>query len=177
MLQAVVDFILEHVVHELGVADRVVHQMDLPAQDQEFVQFLVAFDHRVVVAYLDDGFLVVPFDPLQSALGDIVAPEVEFLLGLVGDLDALLGRVVVAVPLAQVVAVVHVGPEDVEAFAEGLLALEAAALVGAWLRTASVEEHLELVAEFLVEEVLGVLEMSRLTLEVQLRSWLNWGWG
>lgn len=92
-------------------------------------------------------------------------------------MDALLGRVVVAVPLAQVVAVVHVGPEDVEAFAEGLLALEAAALVGAWLRTASVEEHLELVAEFLVEEVLGVLEVPRLTLEVQLGSWLNWGWG
>lgn len=41
--------------------------MDLATQDQELVQFLVAFDHRVVVADLDDGFLVVPFDPLQSA--------------------------------------------------------------------------------------------------------------
>lgn len=83
---------------------------------------------------------------------------------------------VVAVPLAQVVAVVHVGAEDVETLAEWLFALETTALVGARLRTASVEEHLQLVAEFLVEEVLGVLEVSGFSLEVQLGSWLDWSW-
>lgn len=173
LLQAVVDLALEHVVHELAVADRVVHQVDLPPQDQELVQLAVALHHRVLVADLDDGLLVVALDALQPALGHVVAAEVELLARLVGDLDALLGGVVIAVPLAQVVAVVHVGAEEVEALAQWLLALEARGLAAARLGAAAVGEDLELVAELLVEEVLRVLQVPRLALQVQLGSRLD----
>ncbi len=106
--------------------------MDLPLEDEELVESLVLLHHPVIVLDLDDGLLEVPLDALVPALRHAVPLQVELLLRLVGNLHAFLGRVVVAEPLPDVVAVVDVGAEDEEASPEGLLALEALLLVLSW---------------------------------------------
>jgi hypothetical protein len=87
---------------------------------------------------------------------------------LVGNLDAFLRHMVIAVPLSEVVAVVDVAAEHQEPCAEWLSAFEALALLVAGIRLWLVLEHFQLVLEVLIKEVLRVLEVSGLFVERQL---------
>jgi hypothetical protein len=61
-LEAVVEPSAKHAVHQLGVADGVVHQVQLSAQDEEVIQAAVALHHGLLVADFDDGLLEVALD-------------------------------------------------------------------------------------------------------------------
>lgn len=87
--EGVVDFFGEGLVHEVRVADGIVHEVYLSFEYEEVVEFAAVEDDGLVVAEFDDGALVVEADAFVGLLADLVAAQIEFKLGLVRDLDAL----------------------------------------------------------------------------------------
>ena len=135
--------------------------MELSPQDEEIVEFAISLDQGIVIVDLDYRLLEIAFYAFVAPLGDVVSSQIELLFCVVWDLDSLFSSVVIAKPFSEIVAVIEVASQIHESWREGLFAFEAFAffLAGTW--TWFVMENLELVFEFLVEEVFGVAQVPR----------------
>lgn len=96
----VVDLFAEGFVHEIRVANRIVHQMQLPLQHQEVIKLLMLQHHDLVITELNDGSLVVESDPFVGLFAHLIASQIEIEFGFVRHLDALGCHAVVAEPFA-----------------------------------------------------------------------------
>ena len=102
--QKVVRPLGEGLLDELGIADRVVHQVQLSLQYQEIIESLMLVHHPFFMLQFDQGHLEVQLDTFEGSPADEVSTQVKLILGFVGHCNAFAGHAVVAEPFASVIA-------------------------------------------------------------------------
>ncbi len=96
--------------------------MELSLEHHEVIKNLMLIDHFVIMPQFNDGHLVIEFDRLIGSPADRVPFQVKFVLDFMGNLNPLAGHVLVAEPLACVIAEIYVVSKKVEPMAQTLTA-------------------------------------------------------
>lgn len=91
--------------------------MYLPLQDQELVESFVCLDYIIGKLDLYDWLILEGFNLVVRAFADCVTSQVKLEHSFIGYLYSLIGDMLVAKPLACIVAVVHIWAYDVETLA------------------------------------------------------------
>lgn len=123
MFQAVVEFFPQKRLHQFQVANRIVHEVDLPFEDEKIVKNFRLFDHWSVIFNFDDWLFVVRLDFDIRFATDRVASEIKIFQGFPRNGNTLLGDMLIAEPFTSVVALVLVASDEIKALLEGFVAL------------------------------------------------------
>ena len=124
MLETIIQFLFKQRLHQLQIADWVVHQVDLSFQDQEVIQRFRMLYHRRLIFYLYDGLFIIRLDLNVRFSAYRIPSQIKRFQCLPWYGNTLFSHMLVTEPISCVITLVLIASNEVKALLQWFATLK-----------------------------------------------------